>query len=456
MNFPKSKIKIALALPWYAGADRDCVANFLAFQHYLGRLQERLSWIARRGASDSDIAEMGKLDPANTTGFSEIPKDLYGVEFEFGISDEIGCSLPGLARERCVENALKWGADFILFYDSDMMFGTDLFLRLFMSQKPVVAALAFTSRTPIQPVIYRFKEYSKSPDRITADIEVVPDYKRDTLQQVDAVGSGVFMVDAKVFEAIPKPWFNSPGIGEDIFFCLLCKHAGIDVWVNTAAKTLHKPTFPQSWHDETTYFQANPHLHSVDREQLAKAVNDVCTHVLQSGATITEGSSTLPQLEFLAKQARSGAKRICEVGFNSGMSAVALLAAVPGAEVVSYDLGEWSCVQPAKDYIDKHYPGRHTLVLGDSKKTLWKGSIGEFDLSFVDGGHDYKTAWADICAVGPQSKRVIVDDLQMPGVEQAYHEAVDMGILRPISIHTDDEVLLGTPRKWALALGGRG
>ena len=39
-------IKVALCLPWYNGADPDCVAAFLTFQHYLGRVQERSNWLA--------------------------------------------------------------------------------------------------------------------------------------------------------------------------------------------------------------------------------------------------------------------------------------------------------------------------------------------------------------------------------------------------------------------------
>lgn len=256
------KVKVALALPWYAGADRDCVVHFLQFQHYLGRLQERLL----RGKD----ADLPKLDPANTTGFSEIPDELWGTEFEFGISDEIGCSLPGMARERCVDNALKWGADFILFYDSDMIFGTDLFLRLFMAKKPVVAALAFTGRQPVTPVIYQLKDF-KFTHEVSFNSEPIHDYPRDTLFQVDAVGGGVFLVDANVFRSMSKPWFaTQSALGEDIYFCARCKMQDIPVWVHTGAKTIHKPTFPQVWHDEELYLQQNPHLHSPKMEALAK------------------------------------------------------------------------------------------------------------------------------------------------------------------------------------------
>lgn len=450
-----AKVKVALALPWYAGADRDCVVHFLQFQHYLGRLQERLGMIAS-GYRDTNLSDFGKLDPANTTGFSEIPPELYGTEFEFGISDEIGCSLPGMARERCVDNALKWGADFILFYDSDMIFGTDLFLRLFMAKKPVVAALAFTGRQPITPVIYNFRDF-KFTHEVSFVSEPIHDYPRDTLFQVDAVGGGVFLVNADVFRSMPKPWFaTQSALGEDIYFCARCKMQDIPVWVHTGAKTIHKPTFPQRWHDEELYLQQNPHLHSPDREALAKEVSDLCTHVVKTGAIIYEGSSTMPELSFLYEKASSlpADARICEVGMNSGMSTMALLLGHPTAHVTSYDIGQWSCLKPAKEYIDRKFPGRHTLVIGDSKKTLWTPEpMGIWDLAFIDGGHDFETAWADICSLSTISRHVIVDDIQMPGVKKAWEQAVEKGMLSPISEHGDTAVV-GIPRRWAFAKGG--
>lgn len=454
-EFPKSKIKIALCLPWYAGADRDCVVHFLQFQHYLGRLQERLTTIARR-FRDLNIHTLQKLDPCNTTGFSEIPPELYGTEFEFGLVDEIGCSLPGVARERCIDNALTWGADFVLFYDADMIFGTDIFLRLFMAKKPIVGALAFTGRNPITPVIYTFHDYKLENNELHFHSEPIFDYKRDTLQQVDGIGAGVFLVDTAVFKALPKPWFaTQSALGEDIYFCARAKMAGIEVWVDTAAKTLHKPTFPRQWHDELAYFQANPHLHTPQTEALAKEVNDLCEHVVKSGGEITEGSSTMPELLFLAEQASSLPRnaRICEVGFNAGMSTIAMLYSNPTCRITSFDKGEWSCVGPAKEYIDKRYPGRHSLVLGDSKETLAHHTSGKYDLSFIDGGHDYETARSDVFALVPISKRVIMDDIGMPGVSKAWAEALKDLSVRPISTHEDNNVM-GVPRRWTLAIGG--
>lgn len=255
-SFTGKHIKVALGLPWYDGADKDCLPHFLTFQHYLGRLQERTEWLSRLPPACRP-ADLSKLDPVNSTGFSELPEALAGTRLEFGIADEGGLSLPGLARERIVDKALEWGADYVFFYDDDMIFGTDLFLRLLLDDVPVVAALAFTSRKPITPVVYR------STDTSERRVDGIPairrhfepcDYLPDQLQRVDAVGSGVMLIKREVFERLEKPWFHSTGCGEDIFFTgLRCYSASIPVYVDTRAKTIHKPVEVERWHDELLY-----------------------------------------------------------------------------------------------------------------------------------------------------------------------------------------------------------
>jgi len=106
-----------------------------------------------------------------------------------------------------------------------------------------------------------------------------------------------------------------------------------------------------------------------------------------------------------------------EIGFNAGHSAEILLKHNPTLTLTSFDIGSRGCVQVGKAYIDSTYPGRHTLFIGDSTKTVpafIQANKGKtFDVIFIDGGHDYHVAVADItnCAnLAHSNTTVIVDD----------------------------------------------
>jgi predicted O-methyltransferase YrrM len=91
---------------------------------------------------------------------------------------------------------------------------------------------------------------------------------------------------------------------------------------------------------------------------------------------------------------------IMEIGFNAGHSAEVFLQNNPTLTLTSFDLGCYKYVAHAKEYIDATFPGRHKLILGDSTVTIPQYIIDNpdesFDLIFIDGGHDYMIANADL------------------------------------------------------------
>jgi predicted O-methyltransferase YrrM len=139
-------------------------------------------------------------------------------------------------------------------------------------------------------------------------------------------------------------------------------------------------------------------------------------HLNTKGQTITEGytqqnDELINQLINLSKDK----KKILEIGFNAGHSADMFLSNnTKNAKVLSFDIGEHEYMHHGKEYIDNKFPGRHTLVIGDSTKTIpvyKQNSV--YDLIFIDGGHSYSIAKADLmnsARFADKNTIVIMDD----------------------------------------------
>ena len=123
-------------------------------------------------------------------------------------------------------------------------------------------------------------------------------------------------------------------------------------------------------------------------------------------------------------------KSIMEIGFNAGHSALLFLAITPPeTKVVSFDLGEYAYVFVAKRYIDSVFPGRHTLVTGDSTITIpkyeehvahWRKNPDtapplRFDFIFIDGGNQNDIPMKDIInsqrLIAGANTLVAIDDI---------------------------------------------
>ena len=151
-------------------------------------------------------------------------------------------------------------------------------------------------------------------------------------------------------------------------------------------------------------------------------------------------------------------KSIMEIGFNAGHSALLFLANTPPeTKVVSFDLGEYAYVFAAKRYIDAMFPGRHTLVTGDSTVTIPKyeeqvahrmkdpntAPPMRFDFIFIDGGHQNDIPMKDILnsqRLARDGRTVVaIDDISRDPSRQAHYtvqptkawsQMVDAGVIR--------------------------
>jgi predicted O-methyltransferase YrrM len=106
------------------------------------------------------------------------------------------------------------------------------------------------------------------------------------------------------------------------------------------------------------------------------------------------------QVKDLIKLTNKPNINVMEIGFNAGHSAEVFLQNNKSLTLTSFDLGGHNYVMTAKEYIDTTYPNRHNLILGDSRTTipiyLKNNKDFKFDIIFIDGGHDYVIAKADM------------------------------------------------------------
>lgn len=165
----------------------------------------------------------------------------------------------------------------------------------------------------------------------------------------------------------------------------------------------------------------NP-THSALLEGLTKALEPY--HIVEGGSyQISAQSDRLRELVH-----KRAPKSIMEIGFNAGHSALLFLANTPpDTKVVSFDLGEYAYVFAAKRYIDSVFPGRHTLVTGDSTVTIpkYEEQVAHrmkdpntapplrFDFIFIDGGHQNDIPMKDIL----NSQRLARDDRTVVAID---------------------------------------
>jgi hypothetical protein len=169
--------------------------------------------------------------------------------------------------------------------------------------------------------------------------------------------------------------------------------------------------------------------------------------------SVPEGSASDELLQFSTRllQQNRDIERVAETGFNTGVSSRAFLSARPDVTVVSFDIGQHLSVRRAKAAIDRNCPGRHELVLGDSTETLPAYArthpATRFDLVFIDGGHDYEVARADLRnfqGMCHEQTIVIMDDVTPwwrwgEGPTRAWHEALEIGLITRASLYKNGQ-----------------
>lgn len=157
---------------------------------------------------------------------------------------EVG-SLVYNARNNLARQAIKAEADWVLWLDSDMVFGPDLLQRMLTvcteNDIDFLTALCFRRKPPYTPCLF---------DRL----DLLPDEKGASYTALLSIPEGRFKVGGCGFAGVllstdvlisVSARFNGrmfdplPGMGEDVSFCWRSRQCGYDIWCDSEIELGH-------------------------------------------------------------------------------------------------------------------------------------------------------------------------------------------------------------------------
>lgn len=162
------------------------------------------------------------------------------------IGFEVG-SLVYNARNNLARQAVKSEADWVLWLDSDMVFGPDLLQRMIKvcteNDIDFLTALCFRRKPPYTPCLFDRLEKIDKGASYTA-LMSVPEGRfqvggcgfAGVLMSMDVLLSVMAKFNGRMFEPID-------GFGEDVAFCWRARQCGYDIWCDSGIELGHVGSF---------------------------------------------------------------------------------------------------------------------------------------------------------------------------------------------------------------------
>ncbi len=154
----------------------------------------------------------------------------------------------------CLEKAIKWGADYICILGSDQIYQEDIILRLVERVKEgykIISALIPTRGHVSGQGTHPFQFMAWRRNKETKEFEII-DNDEAEVQEIDLIGSAVFMFPTEILSNLKKPWFSHDIVGEgyklqqscDVRFIWRLKvEAKAKIYVDTTIKVKHAHVF---------------------------------------------------------------------------------------------------------------------------------------------------------------------------------------------------------------------
>ncbi len=156
-------------------------------------------------------------------------------------------------RNKLVETAIENKADYLLFVDADMRFPKDTLKILMAHDKDIIGVNATTRAEPVSPTARNIHINEDG----SVDWVAVYSNAKEGIEKVDGIGCGIMLIKQSVIKKMEKPYFyfeqllNNKILGEDIYFCIKAKDAGVDTWVdhNLSKEIKHIGQYVYGWHN---------------------------------------------------------------------------------------------------------------------------------------------------------------------------------------------------------------
>ena len=197
------------------------------------------------------------FDTVSTSFFSSILAQRYDPVHQYLYAIEAG-SMVYDARGRIAQRAINSGAEWLLMYDSDMVFSpetTQMLLDTAMGDMPYpdkggvakdfVTGLYFMRRLPTKPLI--LKELDWYEDETLGAQEVAEgyeDYPRDAVFEIQGTGFGCCIMSVEMLKHMAVAYRSNfftpmPRLSEDYSFCWRARKLGYKLWCDSRIRPLH-------------------------------------------------------------------------------------------------------------------------------------------------------------------------------------------------------------------------
>lgn len=130
-------------------------------------------------------------------------------------------------RNNIIKSAIKTGARYVLFIDTDMIFPPSAIQQLRSHGNRVMSGLAFAKQIPFVPNMYDrvevggWKPIVRWKERLRGD---------SPLLKVDCIGGAFMLIKVDCLKKIPPPWFAAPSVKEHVM------HEEVDKLFNSKVK----------------------------------------------------------------------------------------------------------------------------------------------------------------------------------------------------------------------------